>query len=193
MSTISFKEIERVNLNMNHSESEHEIESKQLIEALNLVEQGNSFVAEHKFNEAKECFKKSLNIYPTADAYTYLGWMYTYDGLYTEAIDLCFKAIELDPDFGNPYNDIGVYLMRLGKLESSIKWFIRASEAKRYEPKHFPHLNLAQVYLKQGKLSKALFHLDKVLSIVPNHEQSVKLKLLLEPIVNLDTQMDMVN
>ena len=78
---------------MNHSESENELESKQLIEALNLVEQGNFFVAEHKFNEAKECFKKSLNIYPTADAYTYLGWMYTYDGLYTEAIDLASRQL----------------------------------------------------------------------------------------------------
>ena len=48
-----------------------------------------------------------------------------YDGLYTD-IDLCFKAIQLDPEFGNPYNDMG-YLMRLGKLESSIKWFIRAT------------------------------------------------------------------
>ena len=178
---------------MNHSEPENEIESKLLEIALLLVEKGNSFVAENKLNEAKECFKKSVEIYPTADAYTYLGWMFTYDGLYTEAIELCFKAIELDPDFGNPYNDIGVYLMRLGKLKSSVKWFIRASEAKRYEPKHFPHLNLAQVYLKQGKLSKAIRHLDKVLSIVPNHEQSMKLKLLLEPIVNIDCQMDIVN
>ena len=193
MFTISFEKTKRVVLKMNHSEPKKEIESKRLKEALFLVQQGNLFVAENQFNKAKECFKKSVEIYPTADAYTYLGWMFTYDGLYTEAIDLCFKAIELDPDFGNPYNDIGVYLMRLGKLDSSIEWFIRASKAKRYEPKHFPHLNLAQVYLKQGKLSKAMMHLDKVLSLVPNHEQSMKLKLLLEPIVNLDSQMDIVN
>ncbi len=166
---------------------------KRLEEALLLVEQGNLFVAQNKLNEAKECYQKSVEIYPTADAYTYLGWMYTYDGLYTEAIDLCFKAIELDPDFGNPYNDIGVYLLRLGKLDSSVKWFIRATKAPRYEPKHFPHINLAQVYLKQGKLSKAMEHANKVLSFVPDHEPTMQLKTLLEPIVNLDSQMDIVN
>ena len=193
MFTIPFKNAYRIVVYMNPIKPTNDIEEKQLKEAMLLVEQGNLFVAKNKLNEARECYKKSVEIYPTADAYTYLGWMFTYDGLYTEAIDLCFKAIQLDPEFGNPYNDIGVYLMRLGKLESSVKWFIRATKASRYEPKHFPHLNLAQVYLKQGKLSRAILHLDRVLSYEPNHEQAMKLKLLVEPIANLDTQMDILN
>ena len=172
---------------------EAETQGDQRKRAMSLVEQGNLFVTENKLNEARECYRKSVELYPTADAYTYLGWLITYDGLYVEAMELCFKAIELDPDFGNPYNDIGVYLLRLGKLESSIKWFERAIKASRYEPRHFPHINLVQVYLKQGKLSKAYTHLEIVLDYDPNHEQSRKLKSLLEPIVNIGTGSDMVN
>ena len=32
----------------------------------------------------------------------------------------CKRAIEIDPDFGNPYNDIGVYLIDLNRFEEAI-------------------------------------------------------------------------
>ncbi|NIO09761.1 MAG: tetratricopeptide repeat protein, partial [Deltaproteobacteria bacterium] len=45
--------------------------------------------------------------FPTAEAYTFLGWTYSFMGQLNEAIEECQRAITLDPDFGNPYNDIG--------------------------------------------------------------------------------------
>jgi hypothetical protein len=35
-------------------------------------------------------------------------------GLTDDAITECHHAIEVDPDFGNPYNDIGAYLIEQG-------------------------------------------------------------------------------
>lgn len=37
-----------------------------------------------------------------------------------EAIAECHKAIALDLDFGNPYNDIGVYLIEREDLDGAI-------------------------------------------------------------------------
>ena len=51
---------------------------------------------------------------PTAEAHTFLGWAYSFLGDYESAITECRNAIELDPDFGNPYNDIGAYLIQQG-------------------------------------------------------------------------------
>ena len=58
----------------------------------------------------------SLDVYPTAEAYTALGVTLAGRGQWDDAIELCQQAIALDPDLGNPYNDIGVYLEQQGKL-----------------------------------------------------------------------------
>ena len=39
------------------------------------------------------------------------------------------------PDVGNPYNDIGSYLIKLGRLDDAIPWLRRAMTARRYEPR----------------------------------------------------------
>ena len=72
--------------------------------------------------QAIRLFQESLEIQPTAEAYTYLGWTYSHMGDYQRAIDEAEKAILVDPDFGNPYNDIGVYLMKLEKEDEAIPY-----------------------------------------------------------------------
>jgi Tfp pilus assembly protein PilF len=52
-------------------------------------------------------------------------------GRLDDAIAECHKAIETDPSFGNPYNDIGAYLMQKGKVDEAIPWFLRALDAPR--------------------------------------------------------------
>ena len=56
---------------------------------------------------AEEYYKKAIAIHPTAEAYTFLGWTYSSMKRLDDAIAECKKAIEVDPAFGNPYNDIG--------------------------------------------------------------------------------------
>ena len=63
-----------------------------------------------EYDRAVELYTESLALHPTAEAYTFLGWTYHFQGKIEEAIAECKRAIEIDPEFGNPYNDIGVYL-----------------------------------------------------------------------------------
>ena len=60
-------------------------------------------------DEAVDLYKQSIAAYPTAEAHTFLGWTYSFMSLPDQAIEECHRAIEVDPDFGNPYNDIGAY------------------------------------------------------------------------------------
>lgn len=120
-------------------------------------------------NKAIELYKQSIDTYPTAEAYTYMGWAYSMMGELDKAIELCLKAIEIDSDFGNPYNDIGSYLIALGRLEEAIPWLKRAITARRYEPRHYPHINLARVYLMQGKFKDALLEVENALRIAPDY------------------------
>src|ERR1700731_2721783 len=75
---------------------------------------------EGNYDRAVELYLGSLALHPTAEAYTFLGWTYHFQGKIDEAIAECKRAIEIDPDFGNPYNDIGVYLMGLQRYNKPI-------------------------------------------------------------------------
>lgn len=118
---------------------------------------------------AVESYRRSIELYPTAEAHTFLGWAYSFQGKIDEAIRECEIAIQIDPDFGNPYNDIGVYLMEKGEHEAAIPWLVKAMQAKRYEPRHYPHINMARVRAKKGEIDEAIAELRKALQLEANH------------------------
>ena len=109
-----------------------------------------------EFDEAIEFYKKSIEVLPTAEAHTFLGWTYSFLGRYDDAITECHRAIEIDPDFGNPYNDIGAYLIEQGALDEAIPWLEKATLAVRYESYCFPHYNLGRVYERKHQWRKAI-------------------------------------
>ena len=110
---------------------------------------------------------ESIQAFPTAEAHTFLGWTYSFAESYDEAIAQCRLAISVDPDFGNPYKDIGAYLIAQGKLSEAIPWLEQATEAARYEPRHFPWANLGRVYEILEDSDRALEHYAKALEIEP--------------------------
>lgn len=122
-----------------------------------------------ELEEAANLYKRSIQAHPTAEAYTFLGWTYSFMGKLDEAIEECYRAIEVDPDFGNPYNDIGAYLIEKGEYDKAIPWFEKAMQAKRYESPAFPHLNLGRVYERKGEWNKALDCYKEALTLNPNY------------------------
>src|SRR5215213_10257013 len=102
------------------------------------------------YAEAIELYQRSIATYPTAEAHTFLGWVYSFQGRYDEAIDECLRAISVDPTLGNPYNDIGSYLIARGD----------------------PHLNLGRVYEKRGRLLDAARHYGLALREEPDFAQA---------------------
>ncbi|MFZ0333078.1 MAG: tetratricopeptide repeat protein [Candidatus Acidiferrales bacterium] len=121
------------------------------------------------YDHAAELYQKSLAIHPTAEAHTFLGWTLHFQGKIEEAIEECKRAIEVDPDFGNPYNDIGAYMISLGRLDEAKSWLERAIEAPRYEPRHFPHYNLGRIYAAKGMLALARGEFQAALRIEPEY------------------------
>ena len=122
-----------------------------------------------RLDEAVNHYRASIAIRPTAEAHTFLGWALSYLGRHEDAIAECKVAISLDPDFGNPYNDIGAYLIELGRDDEAIDWLERAKTARRYEPRHFPYFNLARVYVKRHKIREAIRELQSAVSIEPRY------------------------
>jgi Tfp pilus assembly protein PilF len=121
-------------------------------------------------DQAVDLYRRSIDALPTAEAHTFLGWTYSFRGDYEAAIRECREAIRVDPDFGNPYNDIGSYLIKLGRHAEAIPWLRQAMTASRYEPRHYPHVNLARVYARQGKLYDAIAEVRRALAVQPDYE-----------------------
>jgi Tfp pilus assembly protein PilF len=124
---------------------------------------------EGDYDRAVELYRGSLALYPTAEAHTFLGWTYHFQGKIQEAIAECKLAIEVDPEFGNPYNDIGAYLIGLERYEEAIPWLELAITAKRYEPRHFPYFNMGRAYLAQGLINRARELFQQALEIEPRY------------------------
>lgn len=137
--------------------------------AWRLLEEAYEAQEEGDFDRAVELYRESLASHPTAEAHTFLGWTLHYQGRIDEAIAECKRAIQVDADFGNPYNDIGAYLIDLKRYDEAIPWLKRAMTAKRYEPRHFPYYNLGRAYLAKGMLTRAREQFEKALEIEPQY------------------------
>ena len=138
------------------------------LRAISLWQEGYRAHMDGDLERAVELYSRSIELSPTAEAYTFRGWAYSRMGRTDDAVAECRKAIEVDPDFGNPYNDIGAYLIAKGQLDEAVGWLERAKQAPRYEPRHFPFMNLGRIYAAKGMVLRAIEEFEGALRIEPD-------------------------
>ena len=75
-------------------------------------------------------------------------------------------AVEIDPDYGPSYNDMGTYCLQEGDLKEALRWFQLAKKAPLYQNREYPYINSGRVYLMKKQYRSALkeFHLAKDLA-----------------------------
>lgn len=138
--------------------------------ALGLWQEGQRLYLEGEFEGAKRLYEESIAVLPTAEAHTFRAWALSAENRLEDAIAECRKAIEVDPSFGNPYNDLGSYLMVLGRADEAIEWLERAKKAPRYEPRHFPYINLGRLYAAKGLVRRAISEFEGAQRLCPGDE-----------------------
>ncbi len=143
--------------------------AEELQSAWELLKEAYQYQMAGEYDMAVDLYKRSLDLHPTAEAYTFLGWTYRFQGKIEDAIAECKKAIQIDPEFGNPYNDIGAYLIEKGDYDEAIPWLERALQSRRYESYHYPHYNLGRVYVAKELYGKACAHFEQALKLSPDY------------------------
>jgi tetratricopeptide (TPR) repeat protein len=144
--------------------------------ALTLCHEGQRIQLEGDLSRALDLYAQSLEVFPTAEAHTFRGWALSCQDKLDDAIAECKKAIALDPSFGNPYNDIGSYLIAQGKPDEAIGWLQRAKRAPRYEPRHFPYMNLGRLFAGEGLIFEAIQEFEAAARLCPG-ERSINAAL----------------
>ncbi|HSB11276.1 MAG TPA: tetratricopeptide repeat protein [Blastocatellia bacterium] len=142
--------------------------------ALQLFQSAHEAQMRGELDEAADLYNQSIEAYPTAEAHTFLGWTYSFMGQTDQAIAECHLAIEVDPEFGNPYNDIGAYLIEQGNYYAAIDWFKRAMTASRYECYFYPHFNLGRVYEALGRSREALREYKAAIDLNPKYALAIR-------------------
>lgn len=152
--------------------SEEYISPPEKYRARELFQEAYQAQLAENYEQAIELYKLSISTYPTAEAHTFLGWVYSFQKRYDEAIAECLEAIRIDETLGNPYNDIGSYLLAKGDSYGCVRWFRRALLAPRYESYVFPHFNLGRVYEMRRKYLAAARHYGLALEQQPGFSEA---------------------
>lgn len=153
-------------------------------EAKQLFHQAYEAQLAENYEEAIELYRRSIETYPTAEAHTFLGWVYSFQDRYDEAIEECLEAIRVDETLGNPYNDIGSYLLAKGDSYGCVRWFKRALFAPRYESYAFPHFNLGRVFEMRRRYLDAARHYSLALAQQPGFGEANKALRRMQALLN---------
>lgn len=139
-----------------------EQDAEALNEALELIQSASQLLTSEELDMndktrlATAYYIESIKLCETADAHAYLGWNFYLDGKVEEAVSECQRAIQVDPAFGNPYNDLGLIRVEQGKKDEALDLFQKAKTAPRNDVRHYACQNLAALHLEENRVKLAL-------------------------------------
>jgi len=125
-------------------------------------------------DQAAALFLRSIELQPTAEAHTCLGRAYRAQGRLNEAIAECKAAIELDPGFGSPYNDLGAFLLEQGHFAEALPWLEKALGCDRFATPEHAWFNLGRAYESRDELSLARACLRQALKCAPDFQPALE-------------------
>lgn len=90
-------------------------------------------------------------------------------GQWAESKKLFLKALEIDPNFCDAMDNLGLLLRRQGKIDEAVSWYKKSISILFYNP--IAHLNLASAYQIQGKKEEALSEYQSVINFDPENPE----------------------
>ncbi len=135
------------------------------------ISEAHVLVAKKDLAGALELFEKARGHKETAEVLTLMGWVTSQMGNSEDAKSLCLKAIEIDPEYGAPYNDMGTLLLNEGHINESIKWYELAKRAPKYTNREYPYINAGRAYMQLNNFDKAMEEFEVALKLVPENQE----------------------
>jgi len=132
-----------------------------------VISDGHKFIFHKEYQKALDKFLQAIKIKETAHGLTLVAWVYSLINDFDQAKKYCIRAIDKDPDLGDPYNDMGSLLLSEGRLQDSFQWFDLAKKSKRYLNREFPYINSGRAYLIRKQYKEALTEFKTALKYVP--------------------------
>jgi len=143
--------------------------------ARSLWKEGAELHVEGDYGTAIERYTEALRLHPTARLHTYLARSLARLGRYAQAADQCRKAIAVDAAYGNAYNDLGAYLIALGRPREAIHWLRRALDLGGFCCRHVSYYQLGRALLMQARVEEAAKAFEAALAVQPRYQPARRL------------------
>jgi len=143
--------------------------------ATELWKEGAGLHLEGDYEGAIALYRDALALRASARIHTYLAWSLSELERYAEAVDHCRRAIDLDAGYPNAYNDLGSYLIDLGRPQEAIPWLRKVLEMSDYCCPHFAYYHLGRAQLLRGQVDEASEALRTALQLRPGFPPAYEL------------------
>ena len=160
------------------------IGQEKILIASKCFEKGYELQVKGEIDNAIEEYKSSIEYYPTARAYTFLGWAYSLQGKFESAIEECYKALEIEPEYANSYIDIGIYLIELKRIEEAIGWLEKGLDLIDFQSSYYAIYHLGRAYEKKGEWLNAIKYYNESLTANPDFEEAQNAAIKLSTLLN---------
>jgi hypothetical protein len=98
------------------------------------LNQGILYAQQGQFPQARNALRRSLEVQPTATAYTALGQVHAREGDLSESLAALESALALDPRNTTALHQLGVTWLRLGRPDEALKALTRARSSAAGQP-----------------------------------------------------------
>ena len=120
------------------------------MKGVSYLQKKNYELALVEFQRSIQTDKKSKN------AYFALGSVSETMGKFADAEGYYKEALDIDPEFSEAYNALGVVYSRQERWKDALKAFHKSLENKLYTTPHVAYYNMAHVYMAQKNYEKAI-------------------------------------
>jgi len=127
---------------------------------------GMTYEANELFALACECYRRALELAPSAKAWHRLACAQASAGDTAAAADAMKRSIALEPTYAPSHWRLGSYLFELGEFDAALAAF---TEVVRLDPEHLGGpIGIARVHLQRGEPARALAVLEPVARAHPD-------------------------
>jgi Tfp pilus assembly protein PilF len=148
------------------------LSSNAFISQLDLAKQ---FFRTGDMDRAEFQVRSFLEVEDHEEGYFYLGLIQNSHGKWDEALTSYYKAVTLNHEYGNPCNEIGVVLLRLGKDKEAVYWLKKSVRCELNDARHISYFNLATLYKLWNRPERSLQYLHKAMEIKKDFPEAWKM------------------
>jgi tetratricopeptide (TPR) repeat protein len=140
------------------------------------MEKGKFYYKDGDLDKASYHFSLSLELEETPENLFYMGLISSQKLSFIEALNYFYRSVEMDSEYGNPCNEIGVILLRHGREREAVFWLKRSIRCKNNDAPHIPLYNLATLYKMWNRPERSLQYLHKAIELAPEFEEAIRLR-----------------
>lgn len=143
---------------------------------VDLFSSGRHFFRLGDLDRSEYFFRSFLENEESFEAYFYLGLISTQKNHLEDALEFYYKSVTINPEYGNPCNEIGIILLRMGKDKDAVFWLKKSIRCMQNDAPHISFFNLATLYKMWNRPERSLQFLYRAIELKPEFEEAIRLK-----------------